>query len=129
MQSAPIHEPDDPITVHLNDVDWAKVVVTLVEHSEFESAREMLVKILAQPTRGGVTMPAQDWNNVLKTLQEGRYTVVAPLISKIVVQANAAQPPQVTQNGIDAGEFKDAAESGSIDPKKLRPGLRRPANA
>ena len=129
MQSVPSHEPDDPIKVHLNDADWSKLVITLVENTDFQTAKAVLVKILSQPTQGGVTMPAQEWNSVLSTLQQGRYTVVAPLISKIVVQANAAQPPQVTQNGIDAGEFKDAAESGSIDPKKLRPGLRRPANA
>jgi hypothetical protein len=41
-----------------------------------------------------VTLTAGEWNGVLATLSEGRYSVVSPLIQKIIEQAQAAHQQQ-----------------------------------
>lgn len=41
-----------------------------------------------------VTLTAQEWNNVLDVLSDGRFRIVSSLIQKIVEQAQQAQVEQ-----------------------------------
>lgn len=44
-----------------------------------------------------VMLQVQEWNQVLDVLSDGRYRVVAPLLQKIVTQAQQGQESAVTQ--------------------------------
>jgi hypothetical protein len=44
-----------------------------------------------------ITLQVQEWNQILDVLSDGRYRVVAPLLQKIVTQAQQGQESAVTQ--------------------------------
>ena len=48
-----------------------------------------------------VEMTVGEWNQVIAVLSEGKFSVVAPLISKIIAQGRAALPeaPRPAANG------------------------------
>jgi hypothetical protein len=100
-------EPTDRLGVTMTPEEWASICIEVLQGATFDTARPIVGQIVGNADH--VTrLTAVEWNEILAILRNGRYSVVAPLIQKVVMQATNAQmmtaPPPPQPNGIDSGE-------------------------